>query len=72
MNYIVRHFDTVSKTNGFQSLTRDLIAALQRPRRFDAKPDWAPMQQLFDAGLSHGARTSVVVAPEEVFARRVF
>ena len=31
-------------------LTHALIAALKRPRRVD-KPDWAPMQQLFDAGF---------------------
>ena len=31
-------------------LTHSLIAALKRPRRVD-KPDWAPMQQLFDAGF---------------------
>ena len=30
-----------------------LIAALQRPRRLDDKPGWAPMQQLYDAGLSY-------------------
>ena len=34
-------------------LTPSLIAALQRPRRLDDKPDWAPMQQLYDAGLSY-------------------
>ena len=31
-------------------LTHSLIAALKRPRLV-AKPDWAPMQQLFDAGF---------------------
>ena len=31
-------------------LTHALIAALKRPRRV-YKPDWAPMQQLFDAGF---------------------
>ena len=31
-------------------LTHALIAALKRPRRVD-KPDWAPMQQLSDAGF---------------------
>ena len=34
-------------------LTPSLITALQRPRRFDDKPNWAPMQQLHDAGLSY-------------------
>ena len=34
-------------------LTPSLITALQRPRRLDDKPDWAPMQQLYDAGLSY-------------------
>ena len=28
-------------------------AALQRPRRLDDKQNWAPMQQLYDAGLSY-------------------
>ena len=34
-------------------LTPSLITALQRPRRLDDKPDWAPMQQLYDAGLCY-------------------
>ena len=34
-------------------LTHSLIAALQKPRRLDDKPDWAPMQQLYDAGLGY-------------------
>ena len=34
-----------------KALTPSLITALQRPRRADDKPDWAPMQQLFDAGF---------------------
>ena len=35
------------------TLTHSLITALQRPRRDDDKPDWAPMQQLHDSGLSY-------------------
>ena len=34
-------------------LTPSLITALQRPRRVDDEPNWAPMQQLYDAGLSN-------------------
>ena len=34
-------------------LTPSLIAALQRPRHLDDKADFAPMQQLYDAGLSY-------------------
>ena len=34
-------------------LTPSLITALQRPRRLDDKPDWAPMQQLYDAGVCY-------------------
>ena len=34
-------------------LTPSLIAALQKPRRLDDKADFAPMQQLYDAGLSY-------------------
>ena len=29
-----------------KALTPSLIKALQRPRRLDDKPNWAPMQQL--------------------------
>ena len=36
-----------------KALTPSLITALQRPRRADDKPNWAPMQQLYDAGLSY-------------------
>ena len=34
-------------------LSPSLITARQRPRRVDDKADWAPMQQLYDAGLSY-------------------
>ena len=34
-------------------LTPSLIKDLRKPRRCDDKPDWAPMQQLHDAGLSN-------------------
>ena len=34
-----------------KALTPSLITALQRPRRADDKPNWAPMQQLYDAGV---------------------
>ena len=36
-----------------KALTPSLITALQRPRRVDDEPNWAPMQQLYDAGLSY-------------------
>ena len=36
-----------------KALTPSLITALQRPRRADDKPNWASMQQLYDAGLSY-------------------
>ena len=36
-----------------KALTPSLITALQRQRRADDKPNWAPMQQLYDAGLSY-------------------
>ena len=36
-----------------KALTSSLITALQRPRRADDKPNWEPMQQLYDAGLSY-------------------
>ena len=34
-------------------LTPSLIKDLRKPRRCDEEPDWAPMQQLHDAGLSN-------------------
>ena len=42
-------------------LTPSLIAALQRPRRVDDKPDFAPMQQLFDAGIRRNPITGTAV-----------
>ena len=33
-------------------LNAPLIRALRKPRHVDDKPDWAPMQELFDAGFS--------------------
>jgi hypothetical protein len=34
-------------------LTHRMLTALQRKRNVNDEPDWAPMQQLFDAGLSY-------------------
>ena len=42
-------------------LTPSLITALQRPRRVDDKPDFAPMQQLFDAGIRRNPITGTAV-----------
>jgi hypothetical protein len=42
-------------------LTPSLIAALQRPRRLDDKPDFAPMQQLHDAGIRRNPITGTAV-----------
>ena len=36
-----------------KALTPSLIKALRRTRCVTDKPDWAPMQQLYDAGLSY-------------------
>ena len=36
-----------------KALNPSLITALQRPRRATDKPNWAPMQQLYNAGLSN-------------------
>jgi hypothetical protein len=36
-----------------KALNPSLITALQRPRPADDQPNWAPMQQLYDAGLSY-------------------
>ena len=44
-----------------KALTPSLIAALQRPRRVDDKPDFAPMQQLFDAGIRRNPITGTAV-----------
>ena len=43
------------------TLTHSLITALQRPRRVDDKPDFAPMQQLFDAGIRRNPITGTAV-----------
>ena len=43
-------------------LTPSLIAALQRPRHLTDKPDWAPMQQLYDAGLSYDPVSAMPVS----------
>ena len=42
-------------------LTPSLINALQRPRRVDDKPNWAPMQQLHDAGIRRNPVTGTAV-----------
>ena len=42
-------------------LTPSLINALQRPRRVDAEPNWAPMQQLHDAGIRRNPVTGTAV-----------
>ena len=42
-------------------LTPSLITALQRPRRVDDKPNWAPMQQLHDAGIRRNPVTGTAV-----------
>ena len=44
-----------------KALTPSLITALQRPRRVDDKPDFAPMQQLFDAGIRRNPITGTAV-----------
>ena len=44
-----------------KALTPSLITALQRPRRADDKPNWAPMQQLYDAGLSYNPVSAMPV-----------
>ena len=42
-------------------LNHTLITALQRPRHADDKPDWAPMQQLHDAGIRRNPVTGTAV-----------
>ena len=42
-------------------LTPSLITALQRPRCVDDKPNWAPMQQLHDAGIRRNPVTGTAV-----------
>ena len=42
-------------------LTPSLITALQRPRRVDDKPNWAPMQQLHDAGIRRNPVTGTAI-----------
>ena len=44
-----------------KALTPSLIATLQRPRHVNDKPDFAPMQQLFDAGIRRHPITGTAV-----------
>ena len=50
------------------ALNPSLITALQRPRRADDKPNWAPMQQLYDAGLSYDPVSAMPVFDPSVCA----